>query len=136
MRRSIGVPVAAVLGFAALSMAQSQAPTAPWGPPPILQRYREMVKVGRGDPHQANEHAWATAYAKSKIPFYIVAMTSMSGASDAWYFSAFSSFKELDEQTTAIGNNKELTAAVNAYALKDADYISDGIGSFGSSAPI
>jgi len=86
-----------------------------------------MVKVGRADPHQANEHAWAAAYAKSKIPYYLIAMTSMSGPNDAWYFAAFSSFKELEDQTTAIANNKELTAAVNAYALKDAEYISDGI---------
>jgi hypothetical protein len=123
------VSVAAVLGFAALSMAQSQAPTAPWGPPLILQRYREMVKVGRGDPHQANEHGWASAYAKSKIPYYLLAMTSMSGPNDAWYWAAYSSFKDFDEKNTAIANNKELTAAVNAFALKDAEDVSDAMAS-------
>jgi len=129
MRRSIGVPASLVLTLTALTGAHAQMRTGPTPPPPIIQRYREMVKVGRGNAHEANEHAWASAVAKSKIPVYTVGMTSMTGANDAWFMQGYSSFKALDDMNTAFANDKELTAAVAVFAAKDADHVSDAVGS-------
>lgn len=129
MRRRIGMSVPLVLGIAALATAQSPMPAGNTGPPPIIQRYREVVKVGRGDAHEANEKGWSGAYAKAKVPVFSVAMTAMSGSSDAWFLSGWPSFKAFDDANTAIAKNTELTAAVNGFALKDAEYVNDAIAS-------
>jgi len=120
-----------LLGMATYATGQSM-PAGPTPPPPLIQRFREVVKVGRADAHEANEHAWANAYAKSKIPVYSIALTSMTGTNDAWWMSGWSSFKEFDDANTAIGKNKELTAAINQYGAKDAEYVSDAVGSIWS----
>ena len=129
MRRSIGVPASVVFVIAAMSPVCAQMPAGPSPPPPIVQRFREMTKVGHGDAHEANERAWSAAYARSRIPMYGVAMTSMAGPSDVWFISGYSSFKALEDMGTAIGKDKELTAAINMLAAKDADYVSDATGS-------
>jgi len=129
MRRSIGVPASAFLVVAALTPARAQLPAGPTAPPLIVQRYREMVKVGRGSAHEANEHAWAAAVAKSKIPVYTVGMTSMTGANDAWFIQGYPSFKALEDINAAFENDKELTAAVSTFVVKDGDHVSDAVGS-------
>lgn len=115
-----------LLGLAAPAMAQSPMPAGLTAPPPLIQRYREVAKIGRGDAHEANEHAWASAVAKTKIPAFTVAMTAMTGSNDAWFMSGWPSFKAFDDANAALAKDKEFTAASNAFALKDADYINDG----------
>jgi hypothetical protein len=94
-----------------------------------------MVKVGHGDAHEANERAWAIAYAKSKLPVYSIAMTSMTGPNDAWWMSGWSSYKEFDDANTAVAKNKELTASISQYGAKDAEYVSDAVGSIWALRP-
>jgi hypothetical protein len=118
-----------LLGIATFATAQSTMPAGPTPPPPILQRFRELVKVGRGDAHEANERAWAGAYAKSKLPIYSVAMTSMTGTNDAWWMTAWSSFKAYDDANVAMAKNKELTESISQYSAKDAEYVTDAVGS-------
>lgn len=129
MRRRIPMSAPLLLGLATIATAQSTMPAGPTPPPPILQRFRESVKIGKGDAHEANERAWAVAYANSKLPIYSVAMTAMTGPNDAWWMSAWSSFKEFDDANAAMAKNKELTAAISQYSAKDAEYVSDAIGS-------
>jgi hypothetical protein len=116
-----------LLGIATHAMAQSKMPAGPTPPPPLIQRFREVVKVGRGDAHEALERAWAVAYANSKLPVYSIAMTAMTGPNDAIWMSGWSSFKDFDDANTAIAKNKELTAAISQYSAKDADYINDAV---------
>jgi hypothetical protein len=130
MRRRIGMSVSLILALAPPAMAQSPMPAGPTAPPPILQRIREIVKVGRGDAHEVNEHAWAVAYAKAKLPYYGIAMTSMTGPSDAWFMFGWPSFKALDDANIATAKDKELTSAVSGFAVKDAEDISDAVASF------
>jgi hypothetical protein len=85
MRRRIGMSVPLILALAPPAMAQSPMPAGPTSPPPIIQRTREIVKVGRGDAHEVNEHGWAAAYAKAKVPYYGIALTAMTGPNDAWF---------------------------------------------------
>ena len=129
MRRRIGTFAPLVLGIASLATAQTTMPAGNTGPPAIIQRYREVVKVGHGDAHEANERGWSAAYAKAKVPYYSVAMTAMTGSNDAWFLSGWPSFKALDDANAATAKNTELTAAINGFALKDAEYVSDAVGS-------
>jgi hypothetical protein len=128
MRRRISMSVPLLLGIATLASAQSM-PAGPTPPPPIIQRFRESVKIGRNDAHEANERVWAAAYAKSGLPAYSIAMTAMTGSNDAWWMSGWSSFKQYDDMNAAIGKNKELSAALVAYGAKDTEFITDGVSS-------
>jgi hypothetical protein len=128
MRRRISMSVPLLLGIATLAPAQSM-PAGPTPPPPIIQRFRESVKIGRNDAHEANERVWAAAYAKSGLPAYSIALTAMTGSNDAWWMSGWSSFKQYDDMNALIGKNKELSAALVAYGAKDTEFITDGVSS-------
>jgi hypothetical protein len=129
MRRRIPLSALLLLAASTLAMAQSPMPAGPSAPPMILQRGREMVKPGHADAHESNERAWAGAYAKTKLPVYSIAMTSMTGPNDAWWLSGWQSFKQFDDANAALAKNKEFQAAVSQFAAKDAEYVSDGVGS-------
>jgi hypothetical protein len=129
MRRRIWLSGLLVLGTATLATAQSPMPAGPTSPPTIIQRFREMVKVGRADAHEANERAWAAAYAKTKLPYYSIALTSMTGPNDAWWLSGWQSFKQYDDANAALAKNKEFQASNSQLSAKDAEYVSDGVGS-------
>ena len=129
MRSRISLSALLLLATSALATAQSPMPAGPSSPPAIIQRSREMMKVGHSDAHEANERAWAGAYAKTKLPFYSIALTSMTGPNDAWWMSGWQSFKQFDDANAALAKNKEFQAAVSQYAAKDADYVSDAVGS-------
>ena len=135
MRRRISLSAVLLLGTSTLATTQSPMPAGPTSPPPIIQRFREMVKVGHADAHEANERAWAGAYAKTKLPYYSIALTSMSGPNDAWWLSGWQSFKQFDDANTALAGNKEFQAAVSQYSAKDAEYISDGVASLWTLRP-
>jgi hypothetical protein len=105
-------------------------PAGPTSPPPIIQRTREIVKVGRGDAHEVNEHGWAAAYAKAKVPYYGIALTAMTGPNDAWFMFGWPSFKAMDDANAASAKDKDLMTAVSGFALKDAEDISDAVVSF------
>jgi hypothetical protein len=62
-------------------------------------------------------------------------MTAMTGPNDAWWMSAWSSFKEYDDANVAMAKNKELTAAISQYSAKDAEYVSDAVGSMWALRP-
>ncbi len=47
--------------------AQTPRPHDPTPPAKILQVFREQVKYGCGDAHQAHEAAWASAYSRAKL---------------------------------------------------------------------
>ena len=129
MRRRISLSALLLLATPTLATAQSPMPAGPGAPPPIIQRFRETVKVGHADAHEANERAWAGAWAKTKLPLYSIALTSMTGPNDAWWMSGWQSFKQFDEANAALAKNKEFQAAVSQFSAKDAEYVSDGVSS-------
>jgi hypothetical protein len=92
-------------------------------PPPLLQIFREEVKVGRGGPHTATEAGWPRAFAKAGIKNYYFAMTTVYGPQEAWFFEGHGSMAEIQEVNQAIehsGVSKEL----DRLALADAANIS------------
>lgn len=135
MRRRISMSAPLLLGIATFATAQSSMPAGPTPPAPLIQRFREMVKVGHADAHEANERAWAVAYAKTKLPYYSIAMTAMTGPNDAWWLSGWSSFKAFDDANAALAKNKDFAASVSQFSAKDAEYVSDAVGSIWALRP-
>src|SRR4029078_12157221 len=56
-------------------------------------------------------------------------LTSMTGANDAWWMSGWQSFKQFDDANAALAKNKEFQASVSQFSAKDAEYVSDAVGS-------
>lgn len=81
-------------------------------PPPYLQIFREEVKVGRAGAHVQAEAGWPRAFAKAKTPNNYVAMTTMYGPSEAWFFEGHASVADIETVNKAIeaapGLNQEL----------------------------
>src|SRR5439155_1335832 len=65
------------------------APVMP--PPPYLEIFREEVKVGRAGAHVQTEAGWPRAFAKAKIPNNYIAMTTIYGPTEAWFFEGHGS---------------------------------------------
>ena len=86
--------------------APAQAPAQdpaqdPNAPPPILVIAREEVKPGRGAAHTANEVGWAAMMAKGQWPTGWLGTTSLTGPSEAWFFTGFGSLAEYDKDRLA-----------------------------------
>src|SRR5690348_13874190 len=80
---------ALVVTCASLALADGGLPTAQ---PKRLTIIREFVKPGMGPAHARNEAGWPAAFAKAKSPDFYIALTSMTGAPEAWYLSPSESF--------------------------------------------
>ena len=75
----------ALLCTAGATAAHAQATGLPTTQPSLVTIIREEVKVGRAAEHQRIESGWPAAFARANSPDYYLAMTSMTGLSEAWY---------------------------------------------------
>ncbi len=93
MKNSLYPRLGVALVFVTASGLLAQTPAAdPSAPPKVLQIIREDVKPGKAPAHQKWEEGWPRAYAKAKWPTSFVAMTSVSGPSEAWFMSGYDTF--------------------------------------------
>lgn len=92
-------------------------------PPPLLQIFREEVKVGRGGAHPQTEAAWPRAFAKAGIKNYYIAMTTVYGPQEAWFFEGHESMAEIQQMNEAISHSG-LDKELDRLALADAANIS------------
>jgi hypothetical protein len=76
----------------------SQAPT---DPPRVLRIIREDIKEGKGAAHAKSEHAFMQEAARLKYPANILGMTSITGASQAWFLEAHDSFGAVEATMAA-----------------------------------
>ena len=76
-------------GFAA---AQDQT-----APPPVLRIYVEHVKPGKSAAHEKSEAAFVRTMKKVNYPAHYLALSSMAGASEAWFMEEHSSFAEVEK---------------------------------------
>jgi hypothetical protein len=82
--------------------AQAPAPAPdPNAPPQVLVITREEVKPGRGAAHVANEVGWAAMMAKAQWSTGWLGATSLTGPSEAWFFTGFASLAEFDKDRVA-----------------------------------
>jgi hypothetical protein len=93
------------------AMRAQEAATA--APPKVLQIFVESIKPGKAAAHEKVEAGWPLAFRKAKWPSHYLAMTSMTGPSEAWFLSGYDSYAawEADqkhvEQTPALGRELE-----------------------------
>lgn len=103
---------------------QIYADSASSGPPPVLQIFREEVKPGKGPLHEKSEASWAAAYKKANLKYYYLGTTAMSGASEAWFFSAYGSMEDAEKAAAALAANKSAQAEVDRVNVSDGDLLS------------
>jgi hypothetical protein len=71
--------------------AQSQSP------PKVLRIIREDIKEGKSPAHEKSESKFALAMARNKYPANYLALTSMTGPSQAWFLEGHDSFVSVAE---------------------------------------
>jgi hypothetical protein len=103
--------------------AQTPAPamTAPF---PYLLLTREEVRAGKAATHAANETAWSAAMLKGQSPVRWLAMTSLLGPSEAWFFSGYASYAEWAKADAGLDAMAALKAENDRFAGVDGDLLS------------
>src|SRR5712691_10944549 len=112
-----------ILSGATAALAQAQAP-APMGPPKVLQIIREEVKLGKRPAHEKNETGYPRAFKKAKWPTTFLAMTSITGPSEAWFLVPYDSFEAWEKDRQATEKNAALIAELDPLDAKDAEFVS------------
>jgi hypothetical protein len=117
---SCGLMFALALICLPLASAQNGLPATQ---PKHLTIIREQVKVGRSADHARNEAGWPAALEKAKNPDYYLALTSMTGPTEAWYLIPSESYTAEAASMKRDAKDPVLSAEVDRLTLKDADYI-------------
>ena len=125
MKRTIGLLGATCLLVSAAARVTAQEPPPP---PKILQIYREEVKPGKGPAHAQVEAGWPAAFAKANWPSHYLALTSLTGPSEAWFVSGWDSMAAWEKDTKAVEGNTALSAELDALQEKDGELLSGGSG--------
>jgi hypothetical protein len=101
--------------------AQSSAPT--YGGSKFLVIQREFTKPGRdGMAHEATEAGFMRAAAAGKAPFHYIAMTSMTGANRALFFSSYPSMEAMETERKGMG--QALQTSLDKAMIADGDVLS------------
>jgi hypothetical protein len=100
------------------------AQTLPTSQPNMITIVREEVKLGRDADHAKVEAGWPAAYEKAKSLDYYLAMTSMTGAPEAWYVTAYASHAAIGDSLKREDGDPVLTAELTRLRRADADMIS------------
>ena len=121
MRRSVLVLTLAVLCIA--GSARCVAAGLPDKQPNLIHIWRESVKPGRGAEHAKSESGYVAAYEKAGSPAHYLALTSETGADEAWYISAWDSNSAMGEDRKREDKDPVLTAELARLDRIDADYV-------------
>lgn len=117
------------LSGAAEALAQSSEKSAnPGAPPKVLTIFREEVKVGKGAAHEKFESNFVRASMRAKWPAHYLAMTSLSGQSEAWYMTGYDSFADWEKDRQATEKATAFNTELEQLAEKDAEFLSGGRG--------
>ena len=119
----VSLAVCLFLSGAALVSAQEQART---GPPKVLRIFREEVKPGKGSAHEKVEAAWAQAFRKAKYPAHYLAVTSVSGPSEAWFLEGHDSLASAEQADQFVDKNAALKAEVDQISQQESGIIAGG----------
>ena len=114
----------------ALLVAASFPVTAPaqepatGGPPKVLQIFVESVKPGKGAAHEKVEAGWPQAFRKAKWTSHYLAMTSMTGPSEVWFFSGYDSYAAWEADQKHVEQTPALSRELDRLALQDGELLS------------
>jgi hypothetical protein len=116
------VMLASLVAFP-LRAAESPGPNPP---PKILQIYREEVKVGKAPAHVKVEKGFVAAMAKANWPTHYLAMTAVTGPSEAWFLTGYPSFAAWEKDRDDTDKNKAFTAELDGLIEKDGELLTNG----------
>ena len=105
-----------------LLAAESPGPT---GPPKVLQIYREEVKTGKGAVHLKVEKGFVAASARANWPTHYIAMTAITGPSEAWFLTGFPSFAAWEKDRDDTAKNKAFSAELDTLFEKDGELLTN-----------
>lgn len=91
--------------------------------PKVLQIFREVVKPGRSAAHEKIETGWPKAYRASKNSAHYLAMTSITGPSEAWFVSGYASYEAWEKQTKAEASDAALSAETSRLSAVDGEVL-------------
>jgi hypothetical protein len=94
--------------------------------PKLLTMWREEVKIGHADEHAKHEAGFVAAFEKAKSPYYYLALTSLTGPSEAWYIIPWDSYAAIADSMKREAKDPVLSAELSRLALADAKYL-DGL---------
>ena len=94
-------------------------------PPKVLMIIREQVKPGKNTAHTMNEAAWSAAYKKAKYETPILALSSVTGDSEAWFLIGYESFAAAEKDGENMEKNAALRQINETYGAKEADLLND-----------
>ena len=106
---------------AGLAVAQG----LPTSQPTLLTIFREQVKLGRAAEHGRIEAGWPAEFAKAKSPNYYLAMTSLTGASEAWFVVPFASNAAAADEMKLEESDTTLAAELQRLSRADAEVLTD-----------
>jgi hypothetical protein len=101
----------------------ASAQDLPTSQPAMLTVVRERVKLGRNAEHARLEAGWPAAYARAKSPYYYLALTSLTGANEAWFVVPFASHAAIGESMKREATDPILSAELNRLQRADADLL-------------
>ena len=117
--------IASVTVTVPTAAAQSQTDSASSGPPPVVQIFREEVKPGKSPLHAKTEAAFLAAYKKSGLKYYYLGATAMTGPSEAWFLSAYSSMEDVEKANQAFEANKAVQAELDRANVADGELLTN-----------
>ncbi|HEV2064458.1 MAG TPA: hypothetical protein VGS00_07905 [Thermoanaerobaculia bacterium] len=124
MKKSLSFPLVIVLVLSATSSLLAQTPAAPGGPPKVLQIFREEVKPGKSVAHEKWETGWPRAFAKANWPTRFLAITSLSGPSEAWFLTGHESFAAWEKDRQNFDKAAALKAEDDRLSAGDGEFLS------------
>jgi hypothetical protein len=101
------------------ALAQEAAPSK------VIQIYREEVKPGKTSAHEKVEMGWPRAFAKANSPTHYLAMTSVSGPTEAWYITGYPSLAAWEKDTQNNDSNATLSAETQRLSAQDGELLSN-----------
>jgi hypothetical protein len=107
---------------AQLALGQGGLPTSQ---PKLLTIVREEVKPGMSADHAKHEAGWPAAFEKAKSPIYYIAITSMTGPSEAWYLAPYESHAAISENMKREDKDATLSAELGRLARRDAEFLNN-----------
>jgi hypothetical protein len=113
-----------LLSLVAIPLRAAESPVPP-GPPKVLQIYREEVKAGKGAAHLKVEKSFVAAFARANWPSNYLAMTAVTGPSEAWFLTGYASFAAWEKDRNDTDKNKALTAEMDRLLEKDGELLTN-----------
>jgi hypothetical protein len=123
--KKISLTSTLLVSLVALPLCAAETPVPP-GPPKVLQIYREEVKIGKAAAHVKFEKGFVAASARANWPTHYLAMTSITGPSEAWFLTGYPSFAAWEKDRDDTDKNKAFTADLDKLIEKDGELLTNG----------